>query len=664
MHKLSAEEIIKRIRKGDTFEAQCQDGSFDIKIVDYLPYVGVAIHAGSRLRDSLKPYMALSDFERWYEEDPHTDEFISALPIVMNARDSRYAYDLNRAPELAIYEDAWGKQVWKEPLSSEEKAESLRLHQQFYQVIHTLIQQLESRYGGCLVFDMHSYNYRRWDRMVPLFNLGTINLDHQKYSRYIEYFRKELLKIQLPNIENQTAINDVFQGNGYLLKYITTHFTNTLVLATEIKKVYVDERSGESYPMVIAGLQEALKKAILNTASFFTRHKTNLKVVKKHQLLSSELDQNILNLDKRLFAIARNFEILNYINPANIESERKRFASARYKANPSFRYRQISVDPFEFKRKLYQLPVEKIRDIHIQTLYKDVIGAYSDKADILATIGTDKFMYNSLRYFGEPDERDLANARYLLYAPAYPSPGQEDRVQDKDVKAVFERMARTYGFECKIEITPNIVSKVLVLNNKKLVRIKRGAHFSAQSVEALAQHEIGVHMLTTVNARRQPLQLMRLGLPINTLTQEGLAVLSEYLSGNMGIVRLKELALRVMAVYMMRQGYEFVHIFEFLVDEGKMDTTAAFYLAARVFRGGGFTKDYLYLRGFRDVWHYFKSGKSLTNLLIGKTSLDYMDILKEMIDRRIILPPKYKTSVFENPANGHDTLNYIISGIR
>ncbi len=664
MHKLSAEEIVKRIHKGDTFEAQCQDGSFDIKIVDYLPYVGAAIHAGSRLRDSLRLYMALSDFERWYEEDPYTDEFIAALPIVINARDSRFAYDLNRAPELAVYEDAWGKQVWKEPLPSEEKEESLRLHQQFYQVIYALIEHLESRYGGCLVFDVHSYNYRRWDRMVPLFNLGTINLDNQKYSRYIEYFRKELLKIQLPNIENQTAINDVFQGNGYLLRYITEHFANTLVLATEIKKVYVDERNGESYPMVIAGLQEALKKAILNTASFFTKLKTNLKVVKKHQLLSSELDQNILELDKRLFAIARNFEVLNYINPANIESERKRFTSARYKVNPRFRYRQISVDPFEFKRKLYQLPVEKIRDINIQTLYKDVISAYSDKADILATIGTDKFMYNSLRYFGEPDERDLANARYLLYAPEYPSSAQEDRVQDVDVKAVFERMARKYGFECKIEITPNIVSKVLVLNNKKLVRIKRGAHFSAQSVEALAQHEIGVHMLTTVNARRQPLQLMRLGLPINTLTQEGLAVLSEYLSGNMGIKRLKELALRVIAVYMMRQGYEFVHIFEFLVDEGKMDITEAFYLAARVFRGGGFTKDYLYLRGFRDVWHYFKSGKSLTNLLIGKTSLDYVDILKEMIDRRIILPPKYKTSVFENPANGHDTLNYVISGIR
>jgi len=664
MLKLTPLEIISRIQKGDTFEAIAADDSFQIKVEDYLPYLGLAIHAGHNLRDSLRPLCALSDYERWYEEDPYTEEFIKALPITIFGRDSRYEYDLNRPPELAIYEVAWGKDVWNQPLPKEELETSLTKHRQFYDVVHALVARLESRYGACVVFDMHSYNTKRWARPVPLFNLGTENVDQKRFGRYINHFKNELSKIRLPNIENTTAINDVFQGNGYLLKHLTEAFDHTLVLATEIKKAYVNEETQESYPKVIAGLQDSLKNAILSSASYFTRHETRLSVRKKHQLLSSELEDAILKVDKKLFDIARNFEILNYINPANIESERRRFFSSKYKINPIFRYRHLSLNPFEFKRKLYNLPVERIRDIHIQTLYKDVIEAYSDKADMLATIGTDKFMYNSLRYFGEPDDLDIANARYLLYAPEVNGIDYDDQVEDTEVKAVFERLAKSYGFSCKIEVTPNIVSKVLVLNSRKTVKIKRGVSFEARSVEALAQHEIGVHMLTTINARKQPLQVLRLGLPINTMTQEGLAVLSEYLSGNMTIRRLKELGLRVMAVNYMRKGYDFVHVFNYLVEEGKMPPQAAFYLAARVFRGGGFTKDYLYLRGFRDVWHYYKAGKPLASLLIGKTSLTHVDTLKEMIDRRILLPPAHKTSVFENPSADHDTLNYVISGIR
>jgi hypothetical protein len=42
------------------------------------------------------------------------------------------------------------------------------------------------------------------------------------------------------------------------------------------------------------------------------------------------------------------------------------------------------------------------------------INAYFDKVDLLANLGTDKFLYNSLRYFGEPSKKDIENELYPL----------------------------------------------------------------------------------------------------------------------------------------------------------------------------------------------------------------------------------------------------------
>ena len=127
MLNLTIEEIINSIKKGNTFEANAVDNSFYIKIDEYTPYVCAAIHNGNNFRDELKPKVLLNDYERWFEEDPCTYDFISSLPIVIAANDSRYEYDINRDIDNCIYEEAWGKKVWKEPLKDNEKEISLNI---------------------------------------------------------------------------------------------------------------------------------------------------------------------------------------------------------------------------------------------------------------------------------------------------------------------------------------------------------------------------------------------------------------------------------------------------------------------------------------------------------------------------------------------------------
>ncbi|SFZ91786.1 N-formylglutamate amidohydrolase [Flaviramulus basaltis] len=263
MECLSISEILKKIEAGEIFEAVSSDYSFTIKIDDYVPYACAAVHDGHQFRKELWDNCIHTEYDRWYEEDPETKNMIKSHPIVIAGCDSRFEYDLNRVPEEAVFETAWGKKLWKTPLSEAMKNKSLQKHINFYKVVYALIEALESKFGFCTVYDMHSYNWKRWDREVPTWNLGTSNIDNTRFGDFVENWRQSLSEIEFPhNIKSTSLINDTFQGNGYFLKYITQNFKNTLVLATEIAKVYGDEYEQIIYPEVVSTVEKELVKRI------------------------------------------------------------------------------------------------------------------------------------------------------------------------------------------------------------------------------------------------------------------------------------------------------------------------------------------------------------------------------------------------------------------
>lgn len=270
MQRLPISEIISKISEEETFEAVAEDYSFTLKIDRYVPYACGAVHDGHQFRKELWANCLHTAYERWFEEDPCTKEFVKTHPIVIAGCDSRFEYDLNRDPENAIYEDAWGKKLWKEPLNPMHQKKSLKKHTAFYSVVHALLQKLEEKFGAVVVYDMHSYNWRRWDREVPVINLGTSNIDTNRFGNAVEDWRQSLSEIQLPyQIEATSKINDTFQGNGYFLKYITQNFKNTLVLATEFKKIYCDELRQILYPEVVDAIEQQLQQKIRGHADAF-----------------------------------------------------------------------------------------------------------------------------------------------------------------------------------------------------------------------------------------------------------------------------------------------------------------------------------------------------------------------------------------------------------
>lgn len=272
MERLTINQIISKIEAEESFNAVASDYSFTLKIDEYVPYVCGAVHDGHQFRKELWDNCLHTEYDRWYEEDPETKNMVISLPILIAGCDSRFEYDLNRTPEEAVFETAWGKQLWKQPLAQEQKDKSLQKHTNFFKVVEALINKIEEKFGVAIVYDMHSYNWQRWDREVPTWNLGTSNVDNERFGADIESWRQMLSEIKLPNnIKSTSAINNTFYGNGYFLKFITKNFKNTLVLATEIAKVYCDELNQVIYPEVVAAVEQQLKPKLLAHANQFVK---------------------------------------------------------------------------------------------------------------------------------------------------------------------------------------------------------------------------------------------------------------------------------------------------------------------------------------------------------------------------------------------------------
>jgi uncharacterized protein (TIGR02421 family) len=173
----------------------------------------------------------------------------------------------------------------------------------------------------------------------------------------------------------------------------------------------------------------------------------------------------------------------------------------------------------------------------------------------------------------------------------------------------------------------------------------------ASRVDALIAHEVGTHIVTFVNGRAQPFQQLSVGLPGYEELQEGLAVLSEYLVGGLSRPRLRLLAARVIAAHRMISGASFVEVYREMDRAHDFAQRTAFTITMRVFRGGGLTKDAVYLRGLVRLLEYLREGGQLEHLLYGKFGAEHIPIIDELAWRKVLVEIPLRPRHLEQPAS-------------
>jgi uncharacterized protein (TIGR02421 family) len=434
----------------------------------------------------------------------------------------------------------------------------------------------------------------------------------------------------------------------------------------EIEPIYRSLEGQRPYPPLLGELRRALDIAIRGGAFGFAKE---LRSAPEHAdaLGRRTLVKAARDADRQLAGVSESLGYLLLVTPTNTEQAWQEFESSSFERAPHFRYRPLHVDPELLKRKLYDIPLERIEDPTLTLLFREKQEELDRSITMLLDRGTERFLWGSLQVFGGVDSELEVMAREILTQTSSDhAPPSEAGVVDSDAFAELARAEIAYYRGQWPELTAQVLIRDDVPNlmtlNGNLV-IQRQMAIGPIRARALIQHEIGTHLVTYYNGTAQRLKHLSSGLAGYEALQEGLAVLAEHLVGGLSRSRLRVIAARVLAVKSVVDGATFVDTFRLLEREVTCGFRSAFNIAMRVHRSGGLTKDAIYLRGLGDVLGHLSNGGELEELLVGKLAIRHVPLIRELRQRQVVTTPRLRPRYLDDPG-AHARLARVSNGAR
>ena len=381
----------------------------------------------------------------------------------------------------------------------------------------------------------------------------------------------------------------------------------------------------------------------------FSRTLTATKPQSYKSLGRRAMVKSVWEVDQKLAEISNSMDFLMHVTPVNMEQSWRKFKDNGFQRDPVFFYRPVSFDPSLLKRRLYEIPFDRIEDPALSSLFHDKLVELEMKFSMVRDRNTRNFFFGSMQLYGEISDELLKLATTILNL--IPPRSREKRGKKIINAQSFAARAReeidlfrntSSHIQSGVQIRKDVAG--LMVSHGNLL-IGKGLRIPESRMEALIQHEVGTHVLTYINGINQPFQQLYCGLSGSDELQEGLAVLAEYLVGGLSPPRFRLLAGRVLAVHLLIEGSSFQNTFRELYLTYGFAQRTAYMITARIYRSGGFTKDSVYLRGLVELVKYLRNGGKLEPLLVGKFSLDHVSIINELRLRKVLQPalllPRY-----------------------
>ena len=301
---------------------------------------------------------------------------------------------------------------------------------------------------------------------------------------------------------------------------------------------------------------------------------------------------------------------------------------------------------------------------------------YREVIRMLVARGTPEFsaiaqeLYGSTSdvfYAGAPTLNDLANTLCQTLpslARFENSPADEKHYSASEaVDILSERLSHYFAHDpskkVRVVVSDDMVADAAA--GAEAIKLRSDAMFSTRDLKVLEVHEGWVHLGTTLNGLEQPIcTFLSKGPPSSTVTQEGLAILMEIFTFSSFPKRIQRIADRIRAISMAEQGANFIDVFNYFQAQ-EMNPDQAYNASMRVFRGstptlGPFTKDLSYSRGFVMIFNYIRLAVQrgllgrIPLLFVGKTTLEDIHILEDLVAEGMILPPRYVPPQFQDLA--------------
>ncbi len=291
---------------------------------------------------------------------------------------------------------------------------------------------------------------------------------------------------------------------------------------------------------------------------------------------------------------------------------------------------------------------------------------YREVLDLLSSRGTPAFgviserLYGSSRDSFHAGDPTLADLGHLLSSildnlshETIFSPEEATLDAAETVQTLSHRLGDYFGQPdaVRVQLSDGIVADAAA--GSDYIKIRDDARFTPREVRLLEVHEGWVHLGTTLNGQEQPIcTFLSKGPPSSTVTQEGLAVLTEVFAFASHPARVRRLTHRIEGVALAEAGANFLEVYRFFQQEG-YTPPESYQHTARIFRGslpegcGPFTKDLCYCKGFVQVYNFIRLAVSrgmvrrVPLLFCGKTNLADIKALSQLVEEGLVLPPRY-----------------------
>ncbi|MGB8361358.1 MAG: flavohemoglobin expression-modulating QEGLA motif protein [Acidimicrobiia bacterium] len=386
----------------------------------------------------------------------------------------------------------------------------------------------------------------------------------------------------------------------------------------------------------------------------------------------------IKDLSDRIVRAQRPIKVLSAINWG--ESVKREFFDSGFKSQPAvdreyYESRAIRLDPSQTREELRSIQAEVISRLGpispAGSLMRFMCEQFLLTVDLIEARGTDRFSPIASALYGTPSDvfhvggptvADLARVmRLTLEANAMAIMEMEDdrTIPGTEAAATLRRQLDASVGKGLIEVRVDDGIASDAAAGSTYIKMRSDRFFSQRDIDLLEAHEGWVHVSTTQNGLSQPVcTFLGKAAPRSTVTQEGLAVLTEMLNLRSHPRRLAKLMRRIEAIELAAKGATFLDVFRSSLDDG-LSEDDSWTTASRVFRGslpeaGPFTKDLGYGKGLiltllyvRMAIRFGKTGR-IPMLFCGKVDLLDMATLHQLFDEDLVERPSFVPPPFND----------------
>ncbi len=395
-------------------------------------------------------------------------------------------------------------------------------------------------------------------------------------------------------------------------------------------------------------------------------------------MAQKKLLQQVRKLSDRMVELQAPIRVLDAVNWD--KDVRQQFFANKAQKLPEvtpemYQQRDLGFDPQALRHAFSDLELEISRSIGqlnpMARLMKRMCNEYRQVLRMLESRGTPDFHHYSVELYGHPHDvfhagdPTLAELAIMLEEPLVQLIDHE--VLPDEPKDISAEDAVTYldkvlsqsmpGLNARVILSDGIVSDAAA--GSDYIKLNKDVKFSRRELDLLEAHEGWIHVGTTQNGLAQPyLTCLAKGTPSSTVTQEGLAVLTEIITLRSTPKRLSKLVNRIRAVTLAADGADFIEVYRYLLDKG-ISEDDSYTIASRTFRGSlpdgmPFTKDLAYIKGFVLTYNFFRVAVQkgridlLQLLLVGKIQLEDFRLISELYEQGIVVGPKFLPPHFQD----------------